>query len=1536
VGLALFLCFSFSAAAQILYWEEPELLVPAEGRFPQAVSGGGLVAFLWQETVWMQGNRGNNYLSLKTTRDGETWTTNERFAGPYAFTSDQGSGNSVNSVNSIFSLTMSEDGAIYVAVLSGENSIDFYASFDEGRTFTKTITRISLTTTLAPRLFRKADGGFLLFVTQELNEILSIFYSQSPDGETWSEFVPFAPEPELTLSFLPQHVSFRGKEYVIFQSLRTGESGSYQLHLKISGDGGKTWGPLRLVTNFSEVIEGLNQSAGNFDNQRPHINGVNGNLAVAWERRYGRGLKQVYYMELDETGRVLGTPEQITRGIRAANFPQIVRYNDKTYLLWFDNRRGDDHIVLAVKNGFLWEEQDLSPMQGVSTFGRPVTNGGILYIFWENRRGNASRLYFLRPDTTVRPPVISGVNFTEGRRSRGDTVRLRWTLPRDSSGIAGFNYEWSRDPEPHLSGEITALENVRSAEFSAGDDGPWYFHIAAQDYADNWSKPATLEYYRDTTPPENVVFNEPEQDELGFLVSNSFELSWNPPAGDELAGYTYSFQYVGESGDPLARQNISPPNLPQTVLLEQPRINLENHDDGVWALSVAAVDSVGNIGPSELMFVHLNKYIPVTYISLVKAIKDSIGLINFTLTGRGFSDDGAVSAIILDRDGQEPWDYTFRSDSGAFRVRSDRTIEGPAVGEIENADYMIGVRHPLRGLSFARNLLRLERSGLIKFGDFTIYYDPRWQPMERSPLILPGEALMLWSLVAFLACVMFFSILRIGSLAREGRRLRLEAVALITGNTEHWLKKQERIRIMRRKGIGLRIKFTLFITVLVISVVLMVSIPLGMYMSTNDERNLAEGLYERASVLLESLATGARSYLPGGNSLELGLLPLQISAMNEAEFATITGRSQTDIASYGYVWATNDRNIADKIDTAEVNPGVTRIKDDISELADTLAEQINTQARASISDIAEELNRLAEEGRRLVSRTDRASQERLQDVQTAIRTLETQLNEQLAALSATVRAFPEFRIENIKRDAQTDDSWWKRILSTLRESIGTRILNPDITHYTFYKPVLYRTTGVDTYFRGIIRLGVSTETILRQLEDSRRILITITAGITLLAVIIGVAGALILASITIIPIKRLVQGVEKIRDTEDKEELKDYLIDVKTRDELSDLAETINQMTRGLVRAAAASKDLTVGKEIQKMFIPLEVGPGGKKMTTGRVETPDAEFFGYYEGAKGVSGDYFEYRKLNEDTYAFIKCDVSGKGVPASLIMVQVATVFISYFKDHDVTKGKIDMVPLLYRINDIVESLGFKGRFAAMTLGVVNTKTGINNVTHAGDRILNIYDAATRTFSPRMMNDSPATGVFPNFMVEMKSPFEQIQVKMKAGDINMLFTDGVEESHRKLRKPNFEILELPPEKEGDDPIEDEMMGNDRIKAIFEAAMNKGSFRLEKMYNPVVGEELVFDFSGCEPSAESAVMALVSVEKIWRTYPDPRAGDNNRIMLDKVVDDFLKKTFSHYSKYFSHPLENPNPDEYPNYNFYTHLMEDDQYDDLTLLAIRKK
>jgi methyl-accepting chemotaxis protein len=1485
--------------AQDLYWEDPEFLPAPGGRFPQAKAGGDLMVLVWQEVVPLSEGRGRTYLSLKSSKDGVSWHSAERFAGPYDF---------VGNATSIFSLTVDRKGVILLSVLAAENTIELLRSEDGGRNFSKSLTKTTLNTTLAPRLFAKDDGGYLLFVTQERNDILSLFYTVSADGSSWADLKPLVTEPDLTLSFLPHHTSFGGREYVVFQALRTGEGGAYQLFLRISDDGGESWGPLRWITGFEEILPGRTARPDQFDNQRPHIEPINGNLGVAWERKFGREAKQIYYMEILPGGEITGVPERVTTGFRIANFPQILRYRDVTYLLWFDNRKGDDHIILAYKQGFLWAERDLSAIPGISTFGRPVLHREGLYIFWENRRGDSSRLVFLKPDTTARAPEIIPLNFQAGRRSRDDTVRFRWNLPNDSSGIAGFSYQWSRDKTPNLPKTLMVPEIVRTREFTAGEDGPWYFHLAAQDFAGNWSPPVTMTYYRDRTPPGPVVFQDPERDELGSLVSNSFFLKWESPPDEDVVGYTYNFQYVGESRDPPPGRTVALPPPPRAVLTTERAVGFQNHDNGLWALNVSAVDQVGNIGPPTALFVHLNKYIPVTYITFVDAVRNEVGTINLNILGRGFAAEGLISEVVIDRDGAAPFDYVFPLRSGTYSVRSDRTISGPALTEIADGTYRIGVRHPLRGYAFARDNFQFESTGTIKFGDFTIVFRPSWRLGARAPIFLSGNALTVWIIVVFLACIMLFSILRIGALVNEGRRLRLEAIALVRGEAEHWAKKQERIRAMKKQGIGLRIKFTLFITVLVIAVVLMVSIPLGFYMTANEERNLADGLSRRVAVLIESLAAGARTYLPGGNTLELGILPSQISAMSEARFATITGRGVNDLTSYGHVWASNDGELSKKIDNDTLIPGVSKLNDDISPKEAAFAADINSKAQGAVSDIARELDQLAGEAIRLAVRTDRESQLRLTDLQNNIRTLDTRLNDQLSAIGAEVGSEPPFSTER---------------------------LDFDVTSYTFYKPVLYRTRGDNTYYRGLVRLNVSTESILRQVRESRENLVLITGIIALIALVVGVIGALILASITIIPIKRLVRGVETIRDTEDKEKLKEHIINVKTRDEIALLADTINQMTQGLVRAAAASKDLTVGKEIQKMFIPLEVGSGGKKFTTGKTDTPDAEFFGYYEGAKGVSGDYFDFRKLDNENYAFIKCDVAGKGVPAALIMVEVATIFITYFKDWKGDKG-LNMVALLYQINDLLEAQGFKGRFAAMTLGVFNSRTGRSQICHAGDRILNLYEAGKKEFTQRMMADCPATGVFPNFMVEMKSPFEQIIINLKPGDINMLFTDGVEEAHRKLRKPNFEILQIPSEKEGEEPIEDEMLGPERIKVIIEAVMNRKSYRLEKENNPVGDENLLFDFSWCEPTAENAVMAMVAVEKIFRMYPSPRAGANNRVMIDIKVDEFLKKSFKRYDGYFHHPVDNPNTNDFPNYNFYTHIMEDDQYDDLTLLAIRKK
>jgi len=496
--------------------------------------------------------------------------------------------------------------------------------------------------------------------------------------------------------------------------------------------------------------------------------------------------------------------------------------------------------------------------------------------------------------------------------------------------------------------------------------------------------------------------------------------------------------------------------------------------------------------------------------------------------------------------------------------------------------------------------------------------------------------------------------------------------------------------------------------------------------------------------------------------------------------------------------------------------------------------------------------------------------------------------------------------------------------------------------YIFYKPIVLRQPREDFYYHGLVRLAISTDRINREIISSRNTLIIQTGIIALIAVVLGILGAIVLASIIVTPIKKLAVGVAKIRDTEDKEKLKSHRIDVKSGDEIGTLADTVNQMTQGLVKAAIANKDLTVGKEIQKMFIPLNKDETGKKISTGGLSDDTVEIFGYYEGAKGVSGDYFDFSKLDKDNYAIIKCDVAGKGVPASLIMVEVATIFSTFFKSWSSKNPAKSATELVYLINDMLEERGFKGRFAALTVCILNSRIGNGYFCNAGDNVLHIYENAKRKMTQLVLPEAPAAGVFPSMLVETQAGFKTVLKKMESGDILFLFTDGLEEAKRHFRdeKFNITVCSEPNLKEGELHGNTHAVGSDneeygipRIHEIINAVLSRRKYSLYKYHNPIHDETLTFDFTNCKGNINEAVLALIAIERVFRIYPDPKAGETERIFIDRGIGEFLEEHFEQYSDYFSHRIET---DEKGQYVGFSHLKEDEQYDDLTILAVRKK
>ncbi len=1519
VGLLTF--FLFPLMSQELYWDEPIVISQEKGFFP-TVGGENENAFVvWQEVVENEDGTGQIWLSSQFyLASAQQWVSRERFAGPFSYSGE---------VPNIFSADSNNAGLASIAVLTSANTITTFTTSDKGETFVRSDIQNDDTDLVAPRIFKDGRGGFVVFATKGVEQSFSLEIARSSNGVNWSAFSDFTPSQDLNNSFVPTlTVQADGSELVVFQSTVTANNRiTYQLYSSINQSAtNENWSDPFLVTS----TEATGQDSNAFSNQRPFLHTFDGRVYLAWERSpISPQTPSIFIAELSIEGEIVGLIEQVTLQNVIASQPILFTYNDQLTILWFDTRFGLENIYFAQKQGVLWFETRVSTENISSVFGLPlVTNDNRdLHIFWEQQESEEdSQVIRLSVDRFINPPNLSAVSFTQGERSSADRIDIDINTGSDSSGVSGYSWIITKSAFLDPPERFMAFPNEQRITTFVEEDGRWYIKARSLDNAGNWSNSAVITYYRDTTPPAAPAIQDAlAVDEDGFQNSNTFNLTWDDTdTNDVIEGYTYSLQFLAPLSSYLtnpenftdeALADISP-ELPPRIITSEPVATWDNQDNGVYIFSVASIDSVGNIGEVTSTPVLLNKYIPFTTITTAVPQTDIFGNVSLNIFGKGFTYDGVISAIYIDIDGIAPYDLVLELSSDDYTIVSDQQISNVEFTNLEQGFYRIGLLHTDRGLYMSQPILPIDEFGTVKVGDYSYRFNPDWNTITQVyDFTIQISDVLLWTVFALALLGMIFSMRGIIVTAKDTVVVQQEVQALILGGAMPHDAKQKTDELKSR-GVSLKYKMMLFTSALVVAVILLVSIPFGYVFLGTQEETLTEGLQERVNVLSDSLAAGVKNFMPTANLLELGLLLNQTEAMDEVMHATILGMSSDGgNTNLDHVWVSNDPDIISKIDTETLVLGSSRYTDAVIDPIIEKAIEINDTAITDVGEITENISSLTQEGISLALATDDASVARRNEIQSIINQLTENLTVQLNALSVLGSgSSPEF---------------------------NTGSLSTSSTEFLFYKPVLYRQGSEQTYTRGVVIMQISIENLLQSLRDAQITIVVTTLIIAFFAIAIGVIGSFTLATIIIRPIRRLSDHVQMIRDTEDKEELDGKDLAITSKDEIGRLGEIVNDMTHGLVKAAAAAKDLTVGKEVQKMFIPLSVDDDGKKLTTGIIEDDNAAFFGYYEGAKGVSGDYFDYVKLDDRHFAVIKCDVSGKGVPASLIMVEVATLFLNYFKDWSYKKDKYELSGIVGRINDLIESRGFKGRFAAFTLCIFDSVGGDVHFCNAGDNLIHIYDASEKKKKTIALTETPASGVFPTFMVEMKGGFVVEKLHLDKDDVLFLYTDGIEEAKRLFRDKDYNVVicDEPGLKEGDVHghhafgMDGEEMAPERVNAIIEAVFAKTTYKIEKYHSPIDHEELVFDFSSCEPTAENAIMALVSVEKIFRMYPTPSATEFDRVQVDRKIDGFLQEHFLQYSDYCANKRDHA---EFAEYMYYTHIKEDEQYDDLTLVAIKKK
>ncbi len=158
--------------------------------------------------------------------------------------------------------------------------------------------------------------------------------------------------------------------------------------------------------------------------------------------------------------------------------------------------------------------------------------------------------------------------------------------------------------------------------------------------------------------------------------------------------------------------------------------------------------------------------------------------------------------------------------------------------------------------------------------------------------------------------------------------------------------------------------------------------------------------------------------------------------------------------------------------------------------------------------------------------------------------------------------------------------------------------------------------------------------------------------------------------------------------------------------------------------------------------------------------------------AKDVGGDYYNILKLDDEFSLIIIADVSGKGVPAALIVSVIYSSLITQIKQSD---AEINLLMLVETLNKVLIEATTNERFVTTWIGIYKHSSKLLKSINAGHNYPYII---------RDPLEKPIELTKGGIMLgSMELPFEDESICLIAGDVLCLFTDGITEAWNELEE---------------------------------------------------------------------------------------------------------------------------------------------------------
>ena len=222
-------------------------------------------------------------------------------------------------------------------------------------------------------------------------------------------------------------------------------------------------------------------------------------------------------------------------------------------------------------------------------------------------------------------------------------------------------------------------------------------------------------------------------------------------------------------------------------------------------------------------------------------------------------------------------------------------------------------------------------------------------------------------------------------------------------------------------------------------------------------------------------------------------------------------------------------------------------------------------------------------------------------------------------------------------------------------------------------------------------------------------------------------------------------------------------------------------------------QDLRVARSIQHASLPKDV-----PTLEGWQISP------YYEPAREVGGDFYDFHLLSEGRLGLVTGDATGKGVPAALVMSTTCAMLLAVSQTLDASSpGEV-----LSRVNETLVTRIPPNMFVTCFYAVLEPKSGSLSYANAGHDLPYLWHSSE-------CEELRARGMPLGLMPGMS--YEEKEIELGYGHGILFYTDGLVEAH--------------------DP-KGEMFGFPRLRKLIaehgeERAL--GDFLLEQLYS-FVGE----------------------------------------------------------------------------------------------------